>query len=147
MGGHTCLRLLYTHVPLHCFLPHPEPRRGSSEFALECPIEGRLGFVTHISRNPCYAEAGGGQHPRTELQPPSRKISHGRFSQIMPEPVGEPRSRHPHPLGEIGNRPGVFRSAMHLRRRRSHHWIARSRKPARLLWRQLTHVTAQSLHK
>ena len=145
--GLICLPLMLCAPPFVPILPASGTVPGGSKFAFECPIEGRLGFVTHVSGDPCHAEASGSQHPCAELQPPSGEVCYRRFAQVLPEPLDQHRSRHPHLLGETGNCPGAFRSAMHMRQGRSHRRISRACKPACLLRRQVRHVTAESFHK
>jgi hypothetical protein len=50
-----------------------------SKLPFERPVEGRLGFITDISRDSCHCVVCRFQPPRTELQSPSREIGHRRF--------------------------------------------------------------------
>src|SRR5215813_7594006 len=61
----------------------PEARWRDLELPLECAIERRFRFVSHLGgdlrdRVICRAE-----HLRSQLQPPARQISHGSFIQVM----------------------------------------------------------------
>lgn len=56
-------------------------RGGKSEFALECTVEGGLGFVAGVQRHLEHGVIGRFEQSGAELHAAARKIGEGRLAQ------------------------------------------------------------------
>ena len=74
---------------------------------------------------------------RTQLQPPTCEVGHGRNAKEMPKALGQHRARNAHLPGQFGDGPRVGWLTMHQRERVADIRVARSGEPLSALFRSV----------